>query len=166
MGASMTRLRRAAIAALLAVFLAVVPISAEELPPGAQVFPITYVAGAVEVSTSLTFQQGATSVVAGQAYWPQTGEPITEGVVVVMLHWPTAPGTTDHARAMDVAVFAFINPDGHWAAPVNVPYLLAPDEFSIEAQGQFNLFTIRPADLNALMVIGHADVWLPVVVTA
>ena len=157
---------RAILAALLALLLTVAPARAEEVPATVQVFPVVYVAGAVQVSTSLTFAQGETSVVAGRAYWPQTGEPITVGVVAVLLHWPTAPGTDDHARAMDVAVFAFINPDGHWAAPVTIPYLLAPDEFDIPAQGQFNLFTIRgEEDVPALMVLGHADVWLPIVVT-
>lgn len=150
---------------VLLLLLLPTPAAADELPPGAQSFAMIYSAVEVDVTTPLTFRQGEPAEIAGAVSWASTGYPVTVGLTTIILHWPTATYDEDHARAMDVAVFAPIDTDGRFAATVLIPYLLAPEEPELYAEGQFNVFTILDNGQPAFLVIGHADVWLPVVVT-
>lgn len=124
-------------------------------------YPV-YLPVSVEVRTPLSFRQGQTGTVSGRVTWKQSAAPVTIGVVTVMLHFPLIG---EEARALDVAVFALIEPSGDFVAVFVVPNLLTEGEIDLAVEAQINVFTILDApDVPALMVVGHADEWYPSVV--
>lgn len=145
----MRHLRLAIIAALLAVFLAIVPVSAEDIPAPPIGNGLLYIAVEVTLTIDPVLREGGWNWVAGLVRWSDTGEHADNGVVTVILHLPRVPNSpNDEARAFDPAGFLIVGPDGTFGDWLHIPYVLWPDEQDAVIQGKFNVLSFGPEDPN------------------